>query len=186
MMQTMYFTLNVAATAAATAGFATHDDYHFDGITLRPLGRTFQLCDVTDPQLKRYIDETVLRDECDAKYGWWPEDRYEVIRAVMKSKLRKLVQGEVPRITDYVDYLSGAPLSKGSDGQLTAGARRLDDGENDDDAVMQDAVDANDDDDNDNDDNDDDEGGADLREPVIDPQLEQEVDQRVEAITRTL
>ena len=171
MMQTTYFTVKTAVAPLAP-GESTTDDYLFDGVSLRPTTRTFQFCDVTDPHIRQYIDETTFRETHDAKYGWWPEDRYEVIRCVMRAKLLKLVDGEVPISSDYIDYFTGNPVVRSGSARPPA---------DDDD----DASDLNRDADDDQELQYEREHEPDIifEEGVIDPQLEQEVDERAAAIS---
>jgi general transcription factor 3C polypeptide 5 (transcription factor C subunit 1) len=43
------------------------DSHIFDGETLYRDGKTWQICDITDPLLKGFIDNAPLRDECDVR-----------------------------------------------------------------------------------------------------------------------
>jgi len=49
-----------------------HDRSHiFDGVTLSSETAAFQLCDITDPMLKRTIDEEEdIRESCNVSVGW--------------------------------------------------------------------------------------------------------------------
>lgn len=45
----------------------SRDSHIFDGETLFRDGKTWQICDITDPLLKDFIDNTPLRDDCDVR-----------------------------------------------------------------------------------------------------------------------
>ncbi|KAF4630494.1 hypothetical protein G7Y89_g7641 [Cudoniella acicularis] len=60
----------------------------FDGKTLEPDGKIWQVCDVSDPLLVQLINNSPFRDECDKKNdGWYPSGSWAKIKAIMKTKL---------------------------------------------------------------------------------------------------
>lgn len=61
--------------------------YEFDGKHM-PVGTLFQLCDVTDPQLKELIENCALREEPDIVDGWFESLPYERIISLFRAKIQ--------------------------------------------------------------------------------------------------
>lgn len=69
----------------------------FDGTTVIPDGKVWQLCDITDPQIRYVIDTDDLRPQCDVRIdGWYKNGSMAKIRGIMKHKLEQIRKGEVP------------------------------------------------------------------------------------------
>ncbi|KAK9479169.1 RNA polymerase III transcription factor IIIC subunit-domain-containing protein [Lipomyces japonicus] len=78
--------------------------YIFDGIHI-PSGRSFQLCDVTDPVLVELINSDNMRDEPDEKDGWYKASTISKIRRIMKLKLTALWHHQPVRQMDVAKIL---------------------------------------------------------------------------------
>jgi general transcription factor 3C polypeptide 5 (transcription factor C subunit 1) len=75
-------------------------------------GSTWQLCDVTDPQIAAliHLHPSQLRGQCETKFfGWFHNGTIAKIRTVMKAKLDILVAGEEPDAVDFVRFLAEMP-----------------------------------------------------------------------------
>ncbi|KAG9234973.1 RNA polymerase III transcription factor IIIC subunit-domain-containing protein [Amylocarpus encephaloides] len=60
----------------------------FDGNSVAPDGKIWQLCDITDPLLKRLIRDSPYRETCDEKVdGWFNNGSGAKIKAIMRTKL---------------------------------------------------------------------------------------------------
>jgi general transcription factor 3C polypeptide 5 (transcription factor C subunit 1) len=60
----------------------------FDGKTFASDGKVWQLCDITDPLLRRVIDTAQLRDHCDTKRdGYFSNGAMAKIQAIMRMML---------------------------------------------------------------------------------------------------
>lgn len=60
----------------------------FDGKNIKPDGKIWQICDITDPLIVQAIENAPLRDECELKCdGWFSNGTWAKIRAIMKTKL---------------------------------------------------------------------------------------------------
>ncbi|KAI0123059.1 putative RNA polymerase III transcription factor subunit [Xylariales sp. AK1849] len=59
-------------------------------------GKFWQLCDITDPRLRKMIDEAPLRQECDIKAdGWLHGGTWAKIKAFMKAKMIAIKAGRL-------------------------------------------------------------------------------------------
>ncbi|KAI0306927.1 RNA polymerase III transcription factor IIIC subunit-domain-containing protein [Multifurca ochricompacta] len=68
----------------------------FDGVTLSSETAAFQLCDITDPMLKRMIDdEEDTRESCNERDGWFTSRALERIKTVLRHKFFALLEGYV-------------------------------------------------------------------------------------------
>jgi len=68
----------------------------FDGVTLSSETAAFQLCDITDPMLKRMIDEEEdVRESCNERDGWFTSRALERIKTVLRHKFFALLEGYV-------------------------------------------------------------------------------------------
>ena len=59
--------LNGKSSRAPKVRTKSKESHIFDGKTLFRDGKTWQICDITDPPLKGFIDDAPLRDECDVR-----------------------------------------------------------------------------------------------------------------------
>jgi general transcription factor 3C polypeptide 5 (transcription factor C subunit 1) len=69
------------------------DSHVFDGERLYRDGKTWQICDVTDPLLRSIIDEAPLREDCDDATGWFGNGTWSLLKMVMKEKIARLAAG---------------------------------------------------------------------------------------------
>ncbi|KAK9429052.1 RNA polymerase III transcription factor IIIC subunit-domain-containing protein [Lipomyces doorenjongii] len=79
----------------------------FDGIHL-PAGRSFQLCDITDPVLAELVQHGGLRDEADEKDGWYKATTMSKIRRIIRLKLMALWNGQSIKQMDVAKILEEA------------------------------------------------------------------------------
>lgn len=78
----------------------------FDGVKLRTDTAIFQLCDIHDPLLKRLImDPAAVRDECDARDGWYKANALLRIKAILRRKFFGMLEGRVVTDEDCADLL---------------------------------------------------------------------------------
>ncbi|KAK8154117.1 RNA polymerase III transcription factor IIIC subunit-domain-containing protein [Phyllosticta citribraziliensis] len=74
----------------------------FDGKKLVPDGKVWQVCDVTDRQLRRILDTNKLRKTCNIKSdGWFLNGTWAKIKVLMREKIGVIIKGNVPRDEDY-------------------------------------------------------------------------------------
>lgn len=74
----------------------------FDGKNITANGKTWQVCDVTDPVVKKVFDTDVLPDICDVyQWGWYYNGTMAKGRAIMKDKMKYLFAGLEPPHEDY-------------------------------------------------------------------------------------
>lgn len=75
----------------------------FDGKNITANGKTWQICDITDPIVHDIFHTDNIRTECDAyQWGWYHNGTVAKGRAIMKDKMRYLFAGEVPPAEDYI------------------------------------------------------------------------------------
>ncbi|EEB08214.2 transcription factor tfiiic complex a box associated subunit sfc1 [Schizosaccharomyces japonicus yFS275] len=67
--------------------------YIFDGTTLYPKTRIYQICDITDPLVKSLLQDAPLHSTCHPTEGWYKSGRLNKVRDVMREKLRALTDG---------------------------------------------------------------------------------------------
>lgn len=70
------------------------DSHVFDGEKLYRDGKTWQICDITDPLLRRIIDEAPLREDCDDTTGWFGNGTWSMLKMLMKEKIARLAAGK--------------------------------------------------------------------------------------------
>ncbi|KAK7555190.1 RNA polymerase III transcription factor IIIC subunit-domain-containing protein [Phyllosticta citricarpa] len=74
----------------------------FDGKKLVPDGKVWQVCDITDPQLRRILDTNKLRKTCNIKSdGWFLNGTWAKIKVLMREKIGVIIKGNLPRDEDY-------------------------------------------------------------------------------------
>lgn len=68
----------------------------FDGRTVALDGKVWQLCDITDPLLRRMLEISTLRDEChELSDGWFTNGTMAKLRVIMKAKIQMILTGNV-------------------------------------------------------------------------------------------
>jgi general transcription factor 3C polypeptide 5 (transcription factor C subunit 1) len=75
----------------------------FDGKHVRHGGgKTWQICDVTDPLLKTLFETTAIQTECDVhQFGWFYNGTLCKARAIMRDKMDYLFRGAEPPEAEY-------------------------------------------------------------------------------------
>jgi general transcription factor 3C polypeptide 5 (transcription factor C subunit 1) len=74
----------------------------FDGKNITANGKTWQVCDVTDPVVHGIFHTDNFRTECDVyQWGWYWNGTMSKARTIMKDKMRYLFAGQVPPEEDY-------------------------------------------------------------------------------------
>ena len=92
---------------------APRDTHIFDGDSYNTDGKVWQVCDITDPLLKRLFDQAQVRPDVDIDIsGWYYRVLWAVGKAIMKSKMlairfnRSLTDGDFQntvRVTEEAD-----------------------------------------------------------------------------------
>lgn len=80
----------------------------FDGKEVHTDGKTWQVCDISDPLLRRILDKAPLREKCHEKLdGWYQNGAYAKVRTLMKFKVRKILEGSPidDRALEYFEKL---------------------------------------------------------------------------------
>jgi general transcription factor 3C polypeptide 5 (transcription factor C subunit 1) len=71
--------------------------YDFDGFGAYLDARVWQLCDISDPILSRWIQDAQVNDECEPSViGWYGTGTLAILRTIIKDKLVRFTQGELP------------------------------------------------------------------------------------------
>ena len=111
--QTLMFQLDKRSEAAAAAANPNSSssssvpegwqNHLFDGKHVRHGGgKTWQICDVTDPLLKSIFDTTAVQTECDVhQFGWYYNGTLCKARAIMRDKMDYLFRGAEPPQAEY-------------------------------------------------------------------------------------
>jgi general transcription factor 3C polypeptide 5 (transcription factor C subunit 1) len=75
----------------------------FDGLHVRHGGgKTWQICDVTDPLLKSLFSTPLIQTECDVhQFGWYHNGTLCKARAIMRDKMDHLFRGATPPEAEY-------------------------------------------------------------------------------------
>lgn len=82
----------------------------FDGKNITANGKTWQICDLTDPIIKKVFSTDNIRSECDMfHWGWFHNGTIAKARAIMKDKMRFLFAGKTPPEADYVPVAERVP-----------------------------------------------------------------------------
>ncbi|ORX39968.1 RNA polymerase III transcription factor IIIC subunit-domain-containing protein [Kockovaella imperatae] len=77
--------------------FDPDQDYIFDGKILQRDVPDFQLCDITDPLIRKYIDDPALvGDKCAAHDGWYKPAAYALIKALTRIKFTHIRDNDEP------------------------------------------------------------------------------------------
>jgi general transcription factor 3C polypeptide 5 (transcription factor C subunit 1) len=82
---------------------STWQNHIFDGHHIRPGGgKTWQICDVTDPLLKSLFQTPSIQTECDVhQFGWYYNGTLCKARAIMRDKMDHLFRGATPPEAEY-------------------------------------------------------------------------------------
>ncbi|KAF9076381.1 RNA polymerase III transcription factor IIIC subunit-domain-containing protein [Rhodocollybia butyracea] len=87
-------TIPINPSAELDKDFEVGTSHIFDGVNLTKETAAFQLCDITDPMLKKLIeDPDDLREVCDERDGWYTTHALERIKAVLRLKFFSLLDG---------------------------------------------------------------------------------------------
>lgn len=107
MYQTLMFQLdkNRADNHKPQADLNVSDNWQshiFDGENISHSGKTWQICDVTDPLLKSIFDTEAIQTECDVhQFGWYHNGTLCKARAIMRDKMDYLFRGTEPPQAEY-------------------------------------------------------------------------------------
>lgn len=104
--QTIMFQLDKRSESAANneqrkapEGWQNHI---FDGENITHTGKTWQICDITDPILKSIFETNAIQEECDVhQFGWYHNGTLCKARAIMRDKMEFLFRGVEPPNSEY-------------------------------------------------------------------------------------
>lgn len=101
--QTLMFQLDKRADTASDRKVPDDWQSHiFDGENISHSGKTWQICDVTDPLLKSIFDTEAIQEECDVhQFGWYYNGTLCKARAIMRDKMDYLFRGVEPPQAEY-------------------------------------------------------------------------------------
>ena len=122
--------------ARSTVNVPAGTSHIFDGTAVSSEGRTWQVCDVTDPPLKRALATRNLRSKCDVSLcsavtsllnyvqiygdGWYHNGTWALVRAVMRVKIDHIIDGKgVLPESDYAPVLTMPEMVDSSNKHLT-------------------------------------------------------------------
>ncbi|KAL7273084.1 tau 95 subunit of transcription factor TFIIIC [Rhizina undulata] len=103
--QSVFFQVETEKAKEKKDAARTQNSHIFDGKGLIRDGRCFQLCDITDPLLKRLINTDKMRKTCDTQDGWYRSSTMLKIKSIMRAKIRSLVEGVVTPDAEFVSIL---------------------------------------------------------------------------------
>ncbi|WVF72102.1 hypothetical protein IAT40_006914 [Kwoniella sp. CBS 6097] len=115
----------------------------FDGQHLHRERADYQLCDVTDPLIAKYINEVaVYRKRCSKLSGWYPTPLFTLIKALIRTKYMYMWENHAPApdrtcweiIGEYEKERADHPIAVGADGVPQAEGEDEEEEDNDDDA----------------------------------------------------
>lgn len=95
-------------TMYASAGEHSHI---FDGETYDTDGKVWQICDITDPLLKKLLDDAKVRPACDPASGWYHGGLWAKVKAIMKTKLVAIRFGRQLKNEDFNQTLKFGDLT---------------------------------------------------------------------------
>ncbi|CAK3828598.1 Transcription factor tau subunit sfc1 [Lecanosticta acicola] len=82
----------------------------FDGKSITANGKTWQICDVTDPVLHALWHTPNIRAECDVyQYGWYHNGTVAKGRTIMRDMMRFLFAGEPTPLDEYKKIAQKVP-----------------------------------------------------------------------------
>jgi general transcription factor 3C polypeptide 5 (transcription factor C subunit 1) len=106
--QTLMFQLDKRAAGADGSSSSERkvpdgwQSHIFDGENITHSGKTWQICDVTDPLLKSIFDTDAVQEECDVhQFGWYYNGTLCKARAIMRDKMDYLFRGTEPPQAEY-------------------------------------------------------------------------------------
>nr|POE65624.1 transcription factor tau subunit sfc1 [Quercus suber] len=100
-----------AARAARRSKGEPAHDHVFDGHRLEATGRTWQVCDVTDPLLQHLLATAPVAPTCDPSHaGFYHPKTLCLARAIMRDKMRRLFLGHPVPDDDYARLLAVTDL----------------------------------------------------------------------------
>ncbi|KAI9834535.1 MAG: hypothetical protein M1819_002911 [Sarea resinae] len=73
----------------------------FDGRNLTPDGKVWQVCDITDPLLRKLLDTEDIRIECEKGDGWYHNGTWAKVKVIMKAKIKSIIEGAPMSDTDF-------------------------------------------------------------------------------------
>ena len=91
----------------------------FDGRSLSLDGKTWQICDITDPQIRRIASTPHVRHTCDKHSGFFHDCTLSKIKAITRDKIDVLLAGRVPRDGDYERLLGLPEVIEGDTSNVT-------------------------------------------------------------------
>lgn len=101
-------------TKKAHGDTLSRSSHLFDGKSVSLDGKIWQLCDITDPLLKRMISEGAVSERCDVvNDGWYCNGTMAKIKAVMRTKITairlgyELVDEEFAKTLAFPDKVEG-------------------------------------------------------------------------------
>ena len=76
------------------------ESHLFDGGNVGRDGKTWQVCDITDPVLREVLATKKLREKCHVESdGWYHQGTLAKVRTIMKHKIQAALKG-TPRLSD--------------------------------------------------------------------------------------
>ncbi|KAF2455638.1 RNA polymerase III transcription factor IIIC subunit-domain-containing protein [Lineolata rhizophorae] len=112
-----------------TAMTRNYRSHIFDGTCVGTDGKTWQVCDITDPLIRSILDHSSTRKEFDLYDGWYPNVTWAKAKIITRDKMTMLLAGEMPvneeyqRIVDFpetVDESNSYLLAPGRDSEPSA------------------------------------------------------------------
>ncbi|KAL6722001.1 tau 95 subunit of transcription factor TFIIIC [Lecanora helva] len=95
--------------AAAQEG-PRKESHLFDGKTVSKNGKTWQVCDISDPFLSRLLATTDLRQECDIENdGWYQNGTWAKAKIIMKAKIQAILSNEPQDEAVYITVANRLP-----------------------------------------------------------------------------
>ncbi|KAL1304170.1 hypothetical protein AAFC00_000595 [Neodothiora populina] len=74
----------------------------FDGNGITTNGKTWQICDIKEPLIKRLLDTNELRDTCDNEScGWYHNGTMSKVRIIMRDMIGMMLLGQAPDTATY-------------------------------------------------------------------------------------
>ena len=89
----------------------------FNGKSVSLDGKTWHICDITDPQIRAIASTAEIRETCDKHTGFFHSCTLAKIKAITRDKLDVLIAGRMPRDGDYARLLTFPDVVEGSDVQ---------------------------------------------------------------------
>ncbi|KAI9722971.1 MAG: hypothetical protein M1812_001420 [Candelaria pacifica] len=70
-------------------------------------GKTWQVCDISDPLLKQLLSTDNIRSKCDIEGdGWYHNGTLAKIKTIMKAKIRQIVEGRTLSDADFISVMN--------------------------------------------------------------------------------